>query len=494
MRNALLFPYHRQVTGSATICFDGWTVNLSSGELSRGGHVQRLAPQPLAMLAELLAHPGEVVPRERMVQVLWPRGVVDFDNSLNAVVRKLRVVLGDEADAPRYIETLPRIGFRFVGTLEQATPPEGSQKQSGGRRTAVLSAVATAMGALLAAIALWWFNRSDTEIADAGSAVAAQISSKRSTNERARELYLQARFHVSRRDIDGTDLAVASLESALREDPYFAEGWATLAEVWAGAGMTLKVPVSDAYDKARKAALRALELDDQLSDAHSALGHILTHFDRDFAGADAELARALQLDARNAPAWHSVALLRAYQGRMPEAFEAIRRARELEPTRPLFNQNYGMLLFHSRRYDEAIAHARSLLASQPRFDQARSVLIRALVARGEVDAALEQLALRQTDRLSMSDAGLAYAHAGRRDAAQAEITRLESLERQGFGMAYDMAVIHAALGEGKSGCKALERALADHSLTLPWMRLDPRMDSLRRESCFTGIQNKVYRE
>jgi Flp pilus assembly protein TadD len=401
------------------------------------------------------------------------------------VVRKLRVALGDDADAPRYIETLPRIGFRFIGGLDQEVLPAVSPAQRQQRRALAWRLPAVFVAAMLAAIGAWWYGRADP-------APVAGVPAERGTNERAHDLYVQARFDVSRRDIDGTDLAVASLESALREDPYFAEGWATLAEVWSGAAMTLKAPAADAYGKARKAALRALELDAQLSHAHSALAHILTHFDRDFAAADAELARALQLDARNGSAWHSMALLRAYQGRMPEAFEAIRRARELEPTKPLFNQNYAMLLFHSRRQDEAIAQAKSLLASQPRFDQARSVLIRSLVAKGESAAALEQLALRQTDRLSMSDAGLAYAHAGRRDEALAEIARLESMERQGYGMAYDIAVIRAALGETKPGCVALERALDDHSLTLPWMRLDPRMDPLRNEPCYAEVAKRLY--
>jgi hypothetical protein len=70
------------------------------------------------MLLELLEHPGEVMTRERLVQILWPKGIVDFDNSLNAVVRKLRSALGDDPDTPRYIETLPRIGYRFVGKIE----------------------------------------------------------------------------------------------------------------------------------------------------------------------------------------------------------------------------------------------------------------------------------------------------------------------------------------------------------------------------------------
>jgi len=94
------------VTETTEFHFDGWTLVPRSGELAREGNVQRLPQQPLRVLVELLEHPGEVVTRERLVEVLWPKGVVDFDNSLNAVVRKLRMVLGDDSGTPRYIETL----------------------------------------------------------------------------------------------------------------------------------------------------------------------------------------------------------------------------------------------------------------------------------------------------------------------------------------------------------------------------------------------------
>jgi DNA-binding winged helix-turn-helix (wHTH) protein len=113
-----LVPYDRvQVTDATDIHFDGWVLRVSSGELLRDGNTQRLAQQPLRILAELLQRPGEVVTRERLVQVLWPKGVVDFDNSLNAAVRKLRIALNDDSETPRYIETLPRIGYRFIGSI-----------------------------------------------------------------------------------------------------------------------------------------------------------------------------------------------------------------------------------------------------------------------------------------------------------------------------------------------------------------------------------------
>ncbi len=95
--------------------FDGWTVDRVSGEISRGDRAARLPQQPLRILIELFDHAGAVVTRDQLVKALWPAGIVDFDNGLNVAMRKLRVALDDVGDTPRYIETLPRVGYRFVG-------------------------------------------------------------------------------------------------------------------------------------------------------------------------------------------------------------------------------------------------------------------------------------------------------------------------------------------------------------------------------------------
>jgi len=124
------------VTEAKDIHFDGWVLRPSSGELLRDGNTQRLGQQPLRMLVELLEHPGEVVTRERLVQVLWPKGIVDFDNSLNAVIRKLRASLSDDSETPRYIETLPRIGYRFIGKMETPVASAPARHSSRGPRTA----------------------------------------------------------------------------------------------------------------------------------------------------------------------------------------------------------------------------------------------------------------------------------------------------------------------------------------------------------------------
>ena len=104
------------------IRFDGWCVDFASGEISKDGHTHRLQDQPLQILDELCSHAGEVVTRETLIARLWPKGVVEFDTGLNTAIRKLRNALGDDADTPRYIETLPRKGYRFIAHLEPPAP------------------------------------------------------------------------------------------------------------------------------------------------------------------------------------------------------------------------------------------------------------------------------------------------------------------------------------------------------------------------------------
>jgi TolB-like protein/DNA-binding winged helix-turn-helix (wHTH) protein len=110
------------------IRFDGWTLDPATGELERDGKRQRLQDLPLQILGELLRRPGELVTREELIAKLWPTGVVEFETGLNTAVSKLRAALGDNADTPRYVETVPRKGYRFIGTLADAAGAEPSRE------------------------------------------------------------------------------------------------------------------------------------------------------------------------------------------------------------------------------------------------------------------------------------------------------------------------------------------------------------------------------
>ena len=479
------------------IRFDGWRLRISTGELSRDGERQRLTQQPLRILLVLLRTPGEVVARERLVEILWPKGVVDYDNGLNVAVRKLRRALGDESDTPRYIETLPRVGYRFVGKLETSEAAAGevavapaTADQPKSRRTHWVFAGGIVGGVVL--LVLWLVQllasgNGSVEPAVATATSTAPIVARRTTSVRAYEHYLQGIYHRSRRDADGTRLSIEELEAALAEDPEYAEAWAGLSDTYVGAAIGHSIPAAQAFQKSFDAARRSVQLDPGLAETHTALGQIHMFYKHDYVWAESEYALARAANERYARLWHHLGILRAFQGRPDEALAAMRRARELEPMTLLFNANYGLVLYHSRRFDEAIEHARGLLAVQPQLTQARSLLIRSLVAQGKSDEALSELPQLARFNANVSDAALVYAHANQRDEATAEIARMEKMSADGFGVGYELAVAYAALGDVNAGCEALDLAWRDSSPFLGWMRLDPRMDPLRGQKCFAEV-------
>ncbi|MDF3018925.1 MAG: cadC 3 [Steroidobacteraceae bacterium] len=181
-----------KMKSSRVISFDGWVLHAETGELTKEGRKTRLQQLPLLALDELLARPGELVTREQLIARLWPKGVVDFDTGLNTAVRKLRVALGDVGEVPRYIETIPRKGYRFLGTIdppaevvtpsvpaaERESPPEFDRRAVDRRavtpatttsaaRPGVLSSrrgvtfAAAFLVTVAAAVAAWWVRRPD---------------------------------------------------------------------------------------------------------------------------------------------------------------------------------------------------------------------------------------------------------------------------------------------------------------------------------------------
>jgi tetratricopeptide (TPR) repeat protein len=292
--------------------------------------------------------------------------------------------------------------------------------------------------------------------------------------------------------VNGAPLALAAFEAALREDPEYAEAWAALSATSLGLAIGQDGPLLPTLTRAHDAALRALRIDASLPDAYASMGQVATFVTRDYPMAEREFTRALQLDDKLARGWHGVSVLRAFQGRPDEALAAMRRARELEPMTPHFNSQYGLLLYHARRFDESITHLRPLVAAQPQFDQARSVLVRALVAKGDLAAAEAESARRTADTPNYSDTGLIHAAAGRRAEAEAEIARVEKLRLAGRAVSYELAVLQSALGNVDLACAALSQAVDERAMFLGWTRLDPRLDPLRGKPCFDEVQKRIY--
>jgi DNA-binding winged helix-turn-helix (wHTH) protein/tetratricopeptide (TPR) repeat protein len=476
--------------------FDGWTVNRVSGEMRRAGApVSRLPQQPLRVFVELYDHAGEIVTRDHLVKVLWPTGIVDFDNGLNVAVRKLRVALDDVGDAPKYVETLPKVGYRFIGKDIAPADPAPADPAPGAvprvsRRAHLAFVLSLAVIGLVVA-ATWWWSFNERVVA-VDVATAAGSGAKHEPSVRAKELYLEALHQRSRRDIDTRQIAREKLEEATREDPRYAAAWAALAENYSVDVLHLGMTPAVGLPLARAAARRAIELDDGLAQGHYVLGHILTYHEKEFAAAEHELLRAKQIDDRSGRFWHHYALLLGQTGRIEAALAASRRARELEPMTLVYAANYGMLLFQARRYDEAIAFLRPVVDANPKFDQARSILARAQLATGDSAGALAQLEARTWVGAFQSDLGVVYAKLGRREDALREVERLGELGREGFPVGYEIASIYTALGDLDAGCEFIARAIEDRSPFANWMRLDPRMDALRGRQCFAEAEAKLY--
>jgi serine/threonine-protein kinase len=305
-------------------------------------------------------------------------------------------------------------------------------------------------------------------------------------------LYLDGLQLRSRRDIDATNESIAKFASALQEDPNYPEAWAAYGTSISIAVIRQKMTPAEGIPKARAAAARAIELAPGEALGHVLLAQILMDHDKDFAGAKRELDRAMQLDDHESLVWHHLAMWQGQLGHIEEAFQSIRRARELEPTRPIFTANYGLLLYETRRYDDAIAMAKQVVERNARFDQARSVLARALMATGDLPGALEQAQANGDSGPNQGDLGMVYAKLGRRDDALRELERLDERARRGFAVAYEQAQIFAALGDIAEGCTALARAVTDHSLLVNWMRLEPRLDPLRGSQCYADAEQKLY--
>jgi DNA-binding winged helix-turn-helix (wHTH) protein/tetratricopeptide (TPR) repeat protein len=469
------------VAAETDLQFDGWRVNRVSGEISREGRTSRLPQQTLRILVQLYDHAGEIVTRDQLVKILWPSGVVDFDNGLNVAMRKLRVALDDVGDTPRYIETVPKVGYRFLarpGQVQAAPTSNSTDERPRLGRRGVL--VALALVALIGAA--WWLANRDNP-----------AKPRHVPSLRAQELYLKGIQERGRRDVNPTKAALAYFEAALKEDPDYAAAWAAYGFTITGTVMRQMNPPGEAIPQARGAVQRALSLEPDLVDGHVLMAHLLMDHEKNFVSAAAALERARDNGGEaSAHFWHYSAMWKGQLGRVEAALEDMRQARAREPLTLLFTGNHGLILVNARRYEEAIELLRPVVDANPGFILGRSVLARALMASGDLAGAREQLEARTEIGLAQADLALVYAKLGLRDLALQELARIEANGRKGFGTAYDEALIHTAMGDLDKACARLGRALTDGSVMINWMRLDPRMDALRGRKCFGDVERRLY--
>lgn len=313
---------------------------------------------------------------------------------------------------------------------------------------------------------------------------------------RAYRLYVRGRYFWDRRDRDSLAKAIASYKDAIDIDPAYALAYAGLADCYLFTQG--ESPPSQAYPLARAAATKALQLDDSLGEAHTTLGFISMTYDYDWAAAERQLLRGLELSPRNPVAHQFYGAYLVARGDNERGLSEARTALALDPFSVALNWNLGWYLFLARRYEDSEAQLRHALELDGRSVLSRRTLARVLLEQGKVEESLdlfeEALAVdRGRDSEFGALSGLAIARLRSGDSGQTRLilSRLQVEFGNRYVPATHIAAIYAALGEHDQAMAWLERGYEQRAFPLFLLRVDPAWDALRADPRFVSLLERV---
>ncbi|HET6630648.1 MAG TPA: winged helix-turn-helix domain-containing protein [Woeseiaceae bacterium] len=301
----------------------------------------------------------------------------------------------------------------------------------------------------------------------------------------AYQLYVTAWSSLTRPSCSSMTEALRYLEQAVARDPSFALAHACLADCYAVLAVFGGGAPHDIFPQALAAVTKALAIDPELAEAHAELGHIRMVYNLDLDGAEEAFRRALGIDPNSAMAHHYMGLLLIARGTLDDALASVRRAQALAPLALNFNANVGMIHYYARRYEQAVAQLETTLAMDPASDHARSLLGRALLRLGEFERAILEFERRRSVTIgSAADLPAACALAGREDDARAQLEKMKQAAQDRYVSPFDVATVHAALGDTEETLHWLEQALEQRAQPVNFLCVDPAFDAFRQEPRF----------
>jgi tetratricopeptide (TPR) repeat protein len=293
-------------------------------------------------------------------------------------------------------------------------------------------------------------------------------------NTEAYQLYLKGRFYWNRRTVPDLQKSIDYFNRAIAIDPNYALAYAGLSNAYSNLAQNPGTP-PETLTKARDAALNAVSLDDNLAEAHAALAYVIEDA-CDFAGAEREFKRAIELNPNYATAHQWYGTLLSMLGRHEESFAELRRALDLDPFSLIINKNYGDSLYYARRYDEGMAQLKKTIELNPNFPFAHQDLSSAYHKTGKYAESVEEFA-RYQELIGEAQAAAQVRESYARNGWQGFL-RLITSELQPVKMTPDdLAVYYAALGDKDKAFAQLDRAYDDGHLL--WLKVEPLYDSLR---------------
>jgi adenylate cyclase len=333
--------------------------------------------------------------------------------------------------------------------------------------------------------------------------LAVALPAHKKPNTEAYDLYLKGRYFLNRKTEEDVKRAIDYFQQALAKDPNDASAYAGLSDSYSSLVFPLgAVAPREVMPKAKEAALRALAIDNALGEAHASLAYITFFYDWDWAAAEKEFRRALELNPNNADTHHWYSHFLMAQGRIEESLTQSKRALELSPFDMLMNVHLGWHYLYARQYDQALDQIEKTVEMDKNFAQAYPWLGLILEQQGKYAEAIAafQTAIRVfPGGSSIADAELAHAYAvsGNREEAQKIIAELQELAKSKYVSSFQIAAIYAGLyasparTEKDQAFAWLEKAFEERSDGLVNLKAEQRFDSLRSDPRFTDLARRI---
>jgi serine/threonine protein kinase/Tfp pilus assembly protein PilF len=354
------------------------------------------------------------------------------------------------------------------------------------------------------------YNRKQADLISLQSEIARDVSSKLKTrlsgveeqqvaktytaNPEAYQLYLKGRYYLHQFSVDSYDKAVEHFNKAIEIDPAYALAYVGLADTYAEASSAL-LPPAEAMPKARKAAQKALEIDETLAEAHVSMALVIWWHDWNPSGAEREFKRSIELNPNYSLVHLYYGDFLSQQERFDESIAELKRAQELDPLSSDINSMMVRPYFFMRQYDNMLELARKAIEMDQHYSSAHRNLGAAFEQKGMYEEAITEFdkAIELGGRLPylVAALGRAYAKSGKRGEALKILEELEQPSRRFYASPVRIASIYAALGDKEQAFRWLEKAYQDRTDHLLWLRIDPDVDSLRSDPRFQDLLRRV---
>jgi TolB-like protein/class 3 adenylate cyclase/Tfp pilus assembly protein PilF len=322
-----------------------------------------------------------------------------------------------------------------------------------------------------------------------------RLTRRYTDNVEAYQLYLTGRYHWSRATPADIRQGIGFLQQAIELDPGYALAYAGLAAANRALAMNADVPAKDCLPQAKAAAIKAIELDDSLAEAHSALSFGLIWYDWDWAAAEKEAKRAVALDPNSALSHFAYAHVLSDQGHHQEAIAEIAQARELDPVFLLIRAIEGMILHHAGRNDEALARLQKALELDPNFWVTHLMLGKIYIQQRKYPEAIAEFTkareLSHGNSEAIGSIGYVAALTGDQEKARAVLAELKTLSNQHYIPSSNVGLVYNGLGDQNGALSSLERACDERDARVTLLKVDPRWDSLRSDPRFVAILKRI---